>query len=64
MNNNMATNTYLSTTESKKQSKQRRRTETESSIHVSILAVSILMVARWEGGEGHGLRGEGIEKDK
>ena len=52
MNSNMAINTYLSTTESKKQSKQTRRTQTESSIHVSILAVSILMVVRWEGGVG------------
>ena len=30
MNNKMAINTYLSTTESKKQTKQTRRTETES----------------------------------
>ena len=30
MNNKMAINTYLSTTESKKQTKQRERTETES----------------------------------
>ena len=30
MNNKVAINTYLSTTESKKQAKQARRTETES----------------------------------
>ena len=30
MNNKMAINTYLSTTESKKQTKQTRRTETDS----------------------------------
>ena len=30
MNNKMAKNTYLSTVESKKQTKQTRRTETES----------------------------------
>ena len=30
INNKMAINTYLSTTESKKQTKQTRRTETES----------------------------------
>ena len=30
MNNKMAINTYLSTTESKKQTKQTRRKETES----------------------------------
>ena len=29
MNNKMAINTYLATTESKKQTKQKRRTETE-----------------------------------
>ena len=32
MNNKMAKNSYLSTTESKKQNKQRSRTETESQI--------------------------------
>ena len=46
MNNKMAINTYLSTIESQKQTKQTRRTdrimETES----------ILMVARWEAGVG------------
>ena len=34
MNNKMAINTYLSTIESKKQTKQTRRTETESFCHV------------------------------
>ena len=42
MNNKMAINTYLSTTESKRQTKQ-RRIETESWIQ------RVLMVARWEG---------------
>ena len=46
MNNKMEIKTYLSTTESKKQTKQTRRTETESWIQ------SISMVARWEVGVG------------
>ena len=40
MNNKMAVNMYLSTTESKQQTKQTSRTE------------GILMVARWEGSVG------------
>ena len=55
MNNKMAINIYLSTTESKKQTKQTRRTGTESQME------SVLMVTRWEvvwgmGEEGRGLR--------
>ena len=47
MNNKMAKNTYLSTIESKKQTKQTRRTKTESWI-----LRTFLMVANWElGGE-------------
>ena len=50
MNNKMAINTYLSTIESQKQTKQTRRTdrimETES----------ILMVARWEAGMGEWMK--------
>ena len=38
----MAKHTYLSTIESKKQTKQTRRTETEARIE------SLLMVSRWE----------------
>ena len=46
-NNKMAINTYLSTIESKKQTKQTRRTKTESWIWRTFL-----MVASWElGGE-------------
>ena len=44
MNNKMAKITNLSTIESKKQTKQTRRTETEPWIR------SALMAARWEGG--------------
>ena len=48
MNNKMAVNTYLSTTESKnttdKNKKQTRRPETEI-----IDTESVLMAARWEG---------------
>ena len=43
MNNKMAINTYLSTTESKKQTKQARNTKMESWLQ------SVLIVARWEG---------------
>ena len=53
MNNKMAINTYLSTTESKRQTKQ-RRIETESWIQ------RVLMVARWDGvcgGMGEEVRG-------
>ena len=49
MNNKMATNTYLSTIESKKQTKQ-TRTETESQMDTK----SVLMVAIWEGVKGNG----------
>ena len=42
----MAINTYLSTIESKKQTKKTKRTETESWIR------RVLMVARWEGDGG------------
>ena len=41
----MAKNTNLSTTESKKQTKETIRTETESWIQ----RANVLMVARWEG---------------
>ena len=47
MNDKMQINSYLSTTESKKQTKQTRRTETESWIQRALL-----MVARWDGGVG------------
>ena len=58
MNNEMAINTYLSTTESKKQSKPIRRTETESWILKMLMSIeSILTVARWEGGVGEEVRG-------
>ena len=55
MNNRMTINTGLSTIKSKKQSKQTRRTGTESQME------SVLMVTRWEvvwgmGEEGRGLR--------
>ena len=46
MDNKIAKNTYLSTLESKKQTKQTRRTETESWVE------NILMVARWKCGGG------------
>ena len=42
MNNKMAMNTYLSTTESKKKDKQNRNRITDTE--------NILMVAHWEGG--------------
>ena len=42
MTNKMAINVYLSTVESKKQTKQTRRTEKESWIQ------SVLMVVSWE----------------
>ena len=57
MNDKEATNTYLSTAESKQQNKQAEQkqiTDTEN----------FLMVARWEGGQGVGKKGEGIEKYK
>ena len=54
MNNKVSKNTYLSTIESKKQTKQIRRTN-------SIMDTeSVLMVARWEvgvGGMGEEVRG-------
>ena len=43
MNNKMAINTYLSTIESKKQTKQTRRTERIMDVE------TLLVVARWEG---------------
>ena len=46
MNNKMAINVYLSITELKKQTKQTRRTETESWIQ------SVLMVVRCKGALG------------
>ena len=49
MNNNMAINTYITTTKSKKQSKQeeqRQNYDTES----------VLMIAMWEGREGERLK--------
>ena len=51
----MAINTNLSTTESKKQTKQ-RRTETESWIQ------NVLMVVSRKAGGGEWYRGEGIKK--
>ena len=42
MNNKMAINTYLSTTESKKQTKQTRTDRIMDKM-------SVLMVAKWEG---------------
>ena len=52
MDNKIAKNTYLSTLESKKQTKQTRRTETESWVE------NILMVARWKCGRmGEEVRG-------
>ena len=42
MNKKMAINTYLSTSESEKQTKQTRRTETEDT-------EGVWMAARWEG---------------
>ena len=53
MNNKMVINIYLSTTESKKRTKQTKRTETESWI------LSVLMAARWEEmwGKGEEVRG-------
>ena len=46
MNNKVAINTYLSIIKSEKQTKQTRRTETDTDTH------NILMVARWEEGVG------------
>ena len=43
--NKIAKNIYLSTIESKKQTKQTRRTETESWVQYE----SVLMASRWEG---------------
>ena len=53
MNNKMEKNTNLSTIESKKQTKQTRRTETESWIR---------KLPDGRGVEGTGRRGEGIKK--
>ena len=58
MNDKMAKNTYLSTIESKKQTKQTRRTETESWIQKVFDSCQIGGV--W----GNGRRGEGIKKHK
>ena len=53
MSNKMAINTYLSTTESKKLSKQEQRImDTEN----------VLMVARWEVGVREWVKSEGIKK--
>ena len=48
MNNKMAINTYLSTTESKIETKQTRRTDRIMDME------SIFMVGRWEGLWGNG----------
>ena len=49
----MAINTYLSTIESKKQTKQTRRTERIMDVE------NVLTVARWEGVWGNGWGGKG-----
>ena len=49
MNNKVAINTYLSASESKRQT-EKTRTETESWIW------SVLMVAGWEGGKVEGIK--------
>ena len=46
MNNRMTKNTYVSTTETERQTKQIKRIETESWIE------TFLMVAQWEEGVG------------
>ena len=58
MNNKMAKNTNTSTTESNKQTKQRRRTETESWIE------SVLMVADGRGVWGMGEVVRGLRSTK
>ena len=56
MNDKIAINTYLSTIEFKNQTKQTRRTETES------WTQSVLMVARWEEGGGKWVKRSGDQE--